>query len=217
MVIAVTGSASLAGLTVGLFGVSRFLVSYPTGKITDTFGRKPGILFGQGLTMVGSVATGLRHAGAERGWARRRHGAVHHGRERRAAASRRRGRHVSAADARAGARLRRHRLAGRHCAEPAGDGACRDRGAAHRRRVDRPAVADAAGADRRRHGAGHVRAARPEGDRAESPALLSRLRAAAEAGWRAGRRVQRAGSCCGIRRRGWRSFPTPPARATWRS
>jgi MFS family permease len=59
MVIAVTGSASLAGLTVGLFGVSRFLVSYPTGKITDTFGRKPGILFGQGLTILGSIATGL--------------------------------------------------------------------------------------------------------------------------------------------------------------
>jgi MFS family permease len=59
MVIAVTGSASLAGLTVGLFGVSRFLVSYPTGKITDTFGRKPGILFGQGLTLVGSIATGF--------------------------------------------------------------------------------------------------------------------------------------------------------------
>jgi MFS family permease len=59
MVIAVTGSASLAGLTVGLFGVSRFLVSYPTGKITDTFGRKPGILFGQGLTMIGSIGTGF--------------------------------------------------------------------------------------------------------------------------------------------------------------
>ena len=48
MVIAVTGSASLAGLTVGLFGISRFLVSYPVGRITDTYGRKPGILFGQG-------------------------------------------------------------------------------------------------------------------------------------------------------------------------
>ena len=59
MVIAVTGSANLAGLTVGLFGVSRFLVSYPTGKITDTFGRKPGILFGQGLTILGSFATGF--------------------------------------------------------------------------------------------------------------------------------------------------------------
>jgi MFS family permease len=59
MVMAVTGSASLAGLTVGLFGVSRFLVSYPVGKITDTFGRKPGILFGQGLALVGTVASGL--------------------------------------------------------------------------------------------------------------------------------------------------------------
>ena len=57
MVIAVTGSASLAGLTVGLFGVSRFLVSYPIGQITDRFGRKPGILFGQGLAMLGT----LRH------------------------------------------------------------------------------------------------------------------------------------------------------------
>ncbi len=67
MVIAVTGSASLAGLTVGLFGVSRFLVSYPTGKITDTFGRKPGILFGQGITIVGSFITGfamLAHSAA---------------------------------------------------------------------------------------------------------------------------------------------------------
>jgi MFS family permease len=59
MVMAVTGSASLAGLTVGLFGVSRFLVSYPVGKITDTFGRKPGILFGQGLALVGTVASGF--------------------------------------------------------------------------------------------------------------------------------------------------------------
>ena len=59
MVLAVTGSASLAGLTVGLFGISRFLVSYPVGKITDTFGRKPGILFGQGLALVGTLASGL--------------------------------------------------------------------------------------------------------------------------------------------------------------
>ena len=59
MVIAVTGSASLAGLTVGLFGISRFLVSYPVGKITDTYGRKPGILFGQGLALIGSFVSGL--------------------------------------------------------------------------------------------------------------------------------------------------------------
>jgi MFS family permease len=59
MVIAVTGSASLAGLTVGLFGVSRFLVSYPTGRITDTYGRKPGILFGQALALIGTMIAGL--------------------------------------------------------------------------------------------------------------------------------------------------------------
>jgi MFS family permease len=59
MVMAVTGSAALAGLTVGLFGISRLLVSYPIGKITDRYGRKPGILFGQGLAIIGSVATGL--------------------------------------------------------------------------------------------------------------------------------------------------------------
>jgi MFS family permease len=59
MVLAVTGSASLAGLTVGLFGVSRFLVSYPIGQITDRFGRNPGILFGQGLALVGTVVTGI--------------------------------------------------------------------------------------------------------------------------------------------------------------
>jgi MFS family permease len=59
MVVALTGSASLAGLTVGLIGVSRFLVAYPIGKITDTYGRKPGILLGLTLGMVGTVVTGF--------------------------------------------------------------------------------------------------------------------------------------------------------------
>src|SRR4051812_23158973 len=40
MVVSLSGSAALAGLSVGLTGVSRFLVAYPVGKITDTFGRK---------------------------------------------------------------------------------------------------------------------------------------------------------------------------------
>src|SRR4051812_41736521 len=55
MVISLTGSASLAGLSVGLIGLSRFLVSYPVGKITDTYGRKPGILFGLSLALVGAL------------------------------------------------------------------------------------------------------------------------------------------------------------------
>ncbi len=59
MVIALTGSASLAGLTVALFGITRFMVAYPVGKITDTYGRKPGIYLGLGLALVGSVAIGV--------------------------------------------------------------------------------------------------------------------------------------------------------------
>jgi MFS family permease len=57
--VTLTGSASLAGLTVALFGISRFLVSYPVGKITDTYGRKPGIQLGLGLALVGTIAVGL--------------------------------------------------------------------------------------------------------------------------------------------------------------
>lgn len=59
MVVALTGSAALAGLSVGLIGLSRFLVSYPVGKITDTYGRKPGILLGLALALAGALVVGL--------------------------------------------------------------------------------------------------------------------------------------------------------------
>ena len=59
MVVALTGSTSLAGLTVALFGISRFLVAYPVGKITDTYGRKPGIQLGLGLALVGTIVVGV--------------------------------------------------------------------------------------------------------------------------------------------------------------
>jgi MFS family permease len=62
MVVALTGSASLAGLSVGLFGLSRFLVSYPVGKITDTFGRKPGIQLGLAIALAGALAVALSMA-----------------------------------------------------------------------------------------------------------------------------------------------------------
>lgn len=55
MIVAVTGSASLAGLSVGLFGLSRFLVSYPVGKITDAYGRKPGIQLGLVIALAGAL------------------------------------------------------------------------------------------------------------------------------------------------------------------
>jgi MFS family permease len=59
MVMALTHSAGLAGLSVALIGLSRFLVSYPVGKITDAYGRKPGILLGLALALVGTVVLGL--------------------------------------------------------------------------------------------------------------------------------------------------------------
>jgi len=59
MVLQLTGSASLSGLSVALFGLSRFFVSYPIGKITDLYGRKPGIFVGLTLALVGAVLVGL--------------------------------------------------------------------------------------------------------------------------------------------------------------
>lgn len=55
MVVAVTGSSGLAGLAVGLIGLSRFLVSYPIGKVTDAYGRKPGILLGLVIALIGAL------------------------------------------------------------------------------------------------------------------------------------------------------------------
>src|SRR3954465_8174610 len=58
MVVALTGSAALAGLSVGVFGLSRFLVSYPVGRIPDHNGRKPGLLFGLVLALMGTLVVG---------------------------------------------------------------------------------------------------------------------------------------------------------------
>ncbi len=55
MVVSLTGSSALAGLSVGLIGLSRFLVAYPIGKITDAFGRKPGVIFGLALALFGTL------------------------------------------------------------------------------------------------------------------------------------------------------------------
>jgi MFS family permease len=40
-------------------GVSRFLVAYPMGKITDAYGRKPGIYLGLSLALAGSLTLGV--------------------------------------------------------------------------------------------------------------------------------------------------------------
>ncbi len=59
MIVSVSGSADLAGLSVALIGLSRFLISYPIGKITDHYGRKRGILLGLALAMLGTLIIGF--------------------------------------------------------------------------------------------------------------------------------------------------------------
>jgi MFS family permease len=58
MVLDLSGSSGLAGLSVGLIGLSRFLVAYPVGRITDAYGRKPGIHLGLMLAMAGTLTLG---------------------------------------------------------------------------------------------------------------------------------------------------------------
>ncbi|MGE5540497.1 MAG: MFS transporter [Gemmatimonas sp.] len=59
MVVGLAGSSGLAGLSVALIGLSRFLVSYPIGKVTDAYGRKPGIHLGLALALVGTLILGM--------------------------------------------------------------------------------------------------------------------------------------------------------------
>ena len=58
MVYQLTGSAGLSGLSVALIGLSRFAVSYPIGRITDAYGRLPGIFFGLALALAGALTVG---------------------------------------------------------------------------------------------------------------------------------------------------------------
>jgi MFS family permease len=58
MVVSLLGNATLMGLSVTLIGLSRFMVAYAIGKITDVYGRKPGMLVGLMLAMVGGLMLG---------------------------------------------------------------------------------------------------------------------------------------------------------------
>ena len=58
MVVQLTGSAALAGMSIALIGLSRFLIAYPIGEIADKWGRKPGIMLGLVLAMIGALITG---------------------------------------------------------------------------------------------------------------------------------------------------------------
>ena len=62
MVLALTGSAGLAGLSVAVIGFSRFLIAYPIGQVTDRMGRKFGIFLGLSFAMAGALGIGASMA-----------------------------------------------------------------------------------------------------------------------------------------------------------
>lgn len=59
MVLALLGSSTFAGVSVALHSFSRFVGAYPFGRVTDHFGRKPGLLLGLGVALTGTLLTGL--------------------------------------------------------------------------------------------------------------------------------------------------------------
>jgi MFS family permease len=59
MVMQLLGNASLAGLATSMLNVSRFVVSYPTGWVADTFGRRLAMTMGMVLSLTGSIIIGL--------------------------------------------------------------------------------------------------------------------------------------------------------------
>lgn len=59
MVVALTGSATLAGFIVALFGISRFVGAYPLGRITDRYGRRPGLVLALVVAIAGALLVAL--------------------------------------------------------------------------------------------------------------------------------------------------------------
>jgi len=54
MVERLLGSASLAGIGFSVIALSRVLMAYPFGKLADTLGRKPGLVLGFGVGVIGA-------------------------------------------------------------------------------------------------------------------------------------------------------------------
>jgi MFS family permease len=58
MVMQLLGNPSLAGLATSMLNVSRFLISYPTGWVADTHGRRWAMTMGLALSLIGAVIIG---------------------------------------------------------------------------------------------------------------------------------------------------------------
>jgi MFS family permease len=59
IVVRLIGSMALAGLATSVLGVTRVLVSYPSGHLADARGRKPVLVLGLLLSLIGALALGL--------------------------------------------------------------------------------------------------------------------------------------------------------------
>ncbi len=55
----ILGGATFAGAGSSLMGLTRVLVSYPSGVLADRWGRKPVLLLGLLISLLGAVAVGI--------------------------------------------------------------------------------------------------------------------------------------------------------------
>jgi MFS family permease len=58
IVVQMLGSAALSGLGTSILGVSRLIIAYPVGQLTDRYGRRAGLMLGLILTMIGTLVIG---------------------------------------------------------------------------------------------------------------------------------------------------------------
>ncbi len=58
IVVQMLGSAALSGLGSSILGVSRLVIAYPVGWLTDRHGRKAGLMLGLWLTLAGTLVIG---------------------------------------------------------------------------------------------------------------------------------------------------------------
>jgi MFS family permease len=59
LLVHLTGTEVLAGAATGILGGSRLLSAYPTGYVTDAYGRRAGLVMGLLLCLLGTVIIGL--------------------------------------------------------------------------------------------------------------------------------------------------------------
>ena len=58
IVVQMLGSAAFSGVGTSILGLSRLLIAYPVGYLTDRYGRKAGLMLGLALTLVGTLTIG---------------------------------------------------------------------------------------------------------------------------------------------------------------